>query len=268
MCELWAMPPGAYLLRPVGSRVHITCARPLGPPVDGFVGDATGAHMTVTSSNLRKPHVSGTCESATLYASEVTAQRVIGEPGVAHLFSRVTNIANFNVVPVVTRLDEDGTQVQFATSAELLQLGAGGVFGRFATVLNDFIGGRLVSLEEYAMLNIAPHTSDRDIHQAEVSFTGTNGFSQVVNGSNGSTDSVFDFGFDQQIRLKLENFGGISSALFIITHQDDGSFDASLAAEMLTATDLAIFDAKVAPQLDKIAASVPGMHFVTDYTSR
>jgi hypothetical protein len=202
-------------------------------------------------STLRKPAHRTLPTHADLHGSEVGGGTAKGA------FQRFAEIGNFDNCCQVTQESVDGSQIHFASTGQIAELG---VFGKFESVLNNFFGGQFMTVDELKVasgalgkgapdVNIVGFSSNdgREQHQTIVEFGHTRPI-DFGGGNNGVIEQVFtDIGRGVNEEVLALFFSGDKPTRIVIETffaNNDGGAQRDA------------YQAKVEPVLREIAASM------------
>ena len=145
-------------------------------------------------ARFHKPGTPVHARHVALHANELGGNVGVGT------FEKLTASGRFDACCTVVGAEIDGSQVQFASSGQIAQLG---LFGKFEVVLNDFLGGQFITVDELqvaagALAKVGPdinsvqfQSSDsRELHETLSSF-GPRNSDGFGNSSNGEIEQVF-----------------------------------------------------------------------------
>jgi hypothetical protein len=147
----------------------------------------------------------------------------------------------------------DGSTFHFATSAALATLG---IFGRVEGLLNDFMGGGLVSVDEFALLGQSVDTFPAEINA--VLLMGAGG--RPVRESEVQVGRTADYGDIASMHTQVAiGIGTFAQEVVQFTTHTDGTSNLFIYSLLNSASEKARYLTEVEPRLHSLLDGVAGL---------
>ena len=135
-----------------------------------------------------------------------------------------------------------------------------GLFGRVEALLNDFIGGGLVSQDEFDVLTLTANTVIGDEQDVQVDLGTETRHSAAVFANSAIAQAMLGDSVAEQVQVTLD-VGPYQREIVQFLTRSDGAVDAQLTVDLQDQNDAARFQDEVSTPLRALFDDAPNVKF-------